>query len=422
MESDSEQALRAEAVRRRLLGQRVCAIGQDLGRSPRWVNKWWREFCAHPQTDFASKSRSPHRSPRKLPESIEQAVVSVRRSLEAGLTPQTRYGLIGSQAVRGTLEGLGVSPVPSPASVQRVLARHGLTHPVRGDQDRMPYPWILPWSVNALHATDIITKHLRGGEAIQNFHSIDVATHAVCLTQYLRKTSASARHHVLQAWAMLGLPWIHQFDNESAFSGGPTHKRVLGAVVRLCLYCQVEPLFIPYYEAKRNHWIETFHSLWAAGFWRRHQFGSLSEVQQQVPLFLTWYQSRYRPPALSGRTPQQQRETYRVPQWLSTLPDLVPATAVPLTAGRIHLIRKVTPLGTVSLLNESWFVGKRWIGHYVRATIRVADQKISFWTKADGDAPWQHLKTRMFRIGEAVHDVRPRFRRKSERCLDHLPA
>ena len=40
----SEQALRYEAVLRRALGHRVCDICRDLERSPRWLNKWWREF------------------------------------------------------------------------------------------------------------------------------------------------------------------------------------------------------------------------------------------------------------------------------------------------------------------------------------------------------------------------------------------
>lgn len=421
MMSESEQALRAEAVRRRVLGQRVCDIACDLGRTPRWVSKWWRVFVLDPQTDFADRSRAPHRSPRKLSGDIEQAIVATRQRLEAGHTPETRYGLIGAGAIRASLDHLNVSPIPSSATVQRTLARHALTHPICSDPEPMPYPWILPWEINALHATDIITKHLRGGQAIQNFHSIDVLTHAICVTPSLTKTSATACDHVLQTWAKLGLPRLHQFDNESVFNGGPTHKRVFGALVRLCLYCQVEPMFIPYYEAKRNHWIETFHSLWVQAFWNRHEFTSLAEIGEQEGLFLNWYETEYRPPALEGRTPAERREGYTVSAWRTSSLEQIPRTRLPLTAGRIHVMRKVTALGTVSLLNESWFVGKHWIGHYVRATIRTADQKIAFWTKSDSDGTWHHIKTLEFRIGESVVGVRARFRRKSERCLDRLP-
>jgi Homeodomain-like domain-containing protein len=40
----NEQALRREAIRRRLSGEQRRDICQDLGRSTRWFYKWWSEF------------------------------------------------------------------------------------------------------------------------------------------------------------------------------------------------------------------------------------------------------------------------------------------------------------------------------------------------------------------------------------------
>jgi hypothetical protein len=135
--------------------------------------------------------------------------------------------------------------LPSIPTIQRILAQHHLTHPLGAASSAAYYPWVQPWDVNAIFATDIITKHLRGGAEIQNFHTIDHFSHAVCLTQHLDKTSHTSCLHLLQSWASLGLPYLHQFDNEGAFAGGHTHRHVLGQVVRLCLFCGVEPLFTP---------------------------------------------------------------------------------------------------------------------------------------------------------------------------------
>src|SRR6266540_1705219 len=99
----TEQALRCEAVRRRLQGHRVCDISQDLSRTPRWVNNWWREYCHYPDTDFADHSRAPHTVPRHLSVESEQVIVALRQVLEAGATPETRYGLIGAPAIWGKL-------------------------------------------------------------------------------------------------------------------------------------------------------------------------------------------------------------------------------------------------------------------------------------------------------------------------------
>jgi transposase-like protein len=418
----SEQALRREAVRRRALGYRVCDICRDLGRSPRWLNKWWREFQTHPETDLADHSRMPHHSPTRIATETEQVIIAIRKVLEDAATPETRYGLIGARSIQGKLERLGIKPLPSEATIQRVLAKYGLTHPLGANQESAYYPWPVAWEINAIFATDIITKHLHGGTAIENFHTIDHYSHGICLSQYLNKSSPTARAHLLQSWGQLGRPFVHQFDNESAFNGGHTHQRVLGQIVRCCLYCQVEPFFTPIYEAKRNYQIETFHSLWVAGFWSRHQFSSCDEVRSELPLFLRWYRNEYRPPALEGKTVAQVRRGFHPPALSTPLAKLIPNGRLPLCAGRIHIMRKVDHQGTVSFLNETWTVGKRWMGEYIRATIDTTHQRVSFWHKSIDCADWRCLKTRSFRIYETVHDVKPVFRRKSERCLDCLPS
>jgi hypothetical protein len=417
----SEQALRGEAVRRRLQGERFGDICQALHRSPRWLNKWWREFQRHPDTDFTDHSRAPLRSPRRLTPEVEQVIVATRQALEAGATPATRYGLLGAPAIRGQLQRLQVEPLPSAATIQRVLARRGLTHPVGAGHDAAYYPWPVAWEINAIQATDIITKHLRGGGVVQNFHTIDLASHAVCLTEHADKSGASARAHLLRAWAELGRPFLQQFDNESTFGGGPVRPRVLGQVVRLCLFCQVEPLFIPVYEAKRNYQIETFHSLWVAAFWSRQEFASLPQVRCEVPLFLRWYRTEYRPPALEGRTPAQMRRGFVPLRLTRYLTPLIPAGRLPLTAGRIHVVRKVDGQGRVMLFNEPWLVGKRWMGEYVRATINTAQERVSFWYQADAQGDWRCLKALRFRLGETVHRALPVLRRQSERCLERFP-
>ncbi len=280
----------------------------------------------------------------------------------------------------------------------------------------------MAWEINAIQATDIITKHLRGGTAIQNFHTLDLYSHAVSLTQHLDKSSTTAKAHLFKTWTALGRPCLQQFDNESTFGGGPTHARVLGLVVRLCLYCQIEPLFTPVYDAKRNHQIETFHSLWVASFWSRQEFSALPQVQAELSLFLRWYRTEYRPPALEGRTPAQMRRGFRPPSLTRSLSTLLPHRRLPLTAGRIHIMRKVDPQGTVTLFNEPWPIGKRWMGEYVRATIDTAHQRVSFWYKPDVGVAWRCLKRRQFRLQETVHEVVPELKRDSEQCREYFPS
>jgi len=416
----TEQALRCEAVRRRLAGERRCDICAALKRSPSWFSKWWAEYGTNPQLDFADRSRAPQTSPQQTSEEMIQTIVSIRRTLEAAATPETRYGLIGPRAIQTQLEALRLEP-PSRATIQRILQTHGLTHPIGAGKDFAYYPWLEAWAVNAIHATDIITKHIRGGEKIENFHTMDHFSHAAFLSQCPDKNSATTNAHLVATWSKLGLPHIQQFDNEDAFRGGHRHPRVIGQVVRLCLFCGIEVVFTPLYEAKRNHQIETFHSVWNQSFWTRHEFRNRAEVQAETPLFEHWYHCVYRPPALDGETPTQMRRGIAILRLDRARRRLIPQGRLPITAGRIHIMRKVETTGEVSLLNETWEVGRKWIGEYVRATINTADQNLTFWHKPDVESEWRLLKTRSFRLKEPVQPVLSAFRRNCPRCREYLP-
>lgn len=420
----SQQALRQEAIRRRLLGERRVDICRDLQRSLPWFDKWWAEYRRHPQTDFADHSRTPLSSPQLIRPEVEQAVVAVRQRLEAADTPDTKYGLIGAGAIRSQLERLGINPLPSLSTIQRILSAHRLTHPLGAAADSAFYPWPLAWGINAIQATDIITKHLRGGQQIHNFHTIDHYSCAVFLSQHLDKTAATTCTHLLKNWAKLGLPAFHQLDNEGSFCGGHTHRRVFGQVVRLALFCGVELIFTPFYDARRNYQIETFHSLWVEAFWSRAIFTSREDVQSESGTFLRWYHHRYQPPSLQGKTPGQIRRglqlAHLTPELLRVI-GLHRNSKLPLMAGRLHFFRRVDTLGNIGLLNETWAVGKKWVGQYVRATINTAQQTLTVWHKADVNREWRLIKSRQFRLQESAHDLLPGFKRNTIRCRDYLP-
>jgi len=417
----TEQAVRLEAVRRRLQGERRCDICADLNRSPAWFSKWWATYRHNLRTDFADAARAPHTSPQAIPQPVIEAVVSVRKVLEAANTPETRYGFIGAASIQTHLDRMRIAPLPSVPTIQRILAEYDLTHPLGAGSATAYYPWPIAWEVNAIHATDIITRHLRGGEEIENFHTIDLFSHAVQMTRQMDKTSATTCSHLRKTWAKLGLPHLQQFDNDDAFRGGHTHPRVLGQVVRLCLFCGIEPFFTPIYEAKRNYQIETFHGLWVRGFWSRYKFANRAQVDQEVPLFERWYHTVYRPPELEGYTPAQIRRGVPIKRLTPELQRLIPPDRLPITAGRVHIMRKVDNAGQMSFLNEIWPVGSKWSGEYVRATINTAQQVVTFWHQAEAQADWHLIKTRQFRLKESVHDLLPAFRRKCPRCRDCWP-
>jgi putative transposase len=214
---------------------------------------------------------------------------------------------------------------------------------------------------------------------------------------------------------------MHQFDNGATFCGGHTHPGVMGRVVRLCLFLGIEPIFTPVYEARRNHQIETFHSVWNKAFWSRQEFRDCAHVQSEIPVFAHWYYTVYRPPSLEGKTPAQMRQGGMLKRLTADLRRLIPDGRLPITAGRIHVMRKVNQAGQIAVLNEVWPVGQKWVGEYVRATIDTDQQTLTIWHQAETEANWHLIKTRIFRFKETIHAVLPQFRRNRARCRDYWP-
>jgi hypothetical protein len=161
--------------------------------------------------------------------------------------------------------------------------------------------------------------------------------------------------------------------------------------------------------------------VWVAGFWSREEFTGLAQVQAEAPTFARWYHTVYQPPALQGKTPAQLRQGIQIRRLTTDLRHLIPIEQLPITAGRIHFMRKVDTTGHVEFLNETWLVGSKWIGEYVRATVDTAQQTLTVWHQADAEADWRLIKTRQFRLKETVHAVLPQFKRNRTRCRDYWP-
>jgi hypothetical protein len=77
-------------------------------------------------------TRATHQPPRLAPD-LERTTrsVNIRRRLESQVHPHTRYSLIGANAILGELKRLHTrrGPLPCERTIERVLARHGLTMP-----------------------------------------------------------------------------------------------------------------------------------------------------------------------------------------------------------------------------------------------------------------------------------------------------
>jgi hypothetical protein len=88
---------------------------------------------------------------------------------------------------------------------------------------------------------------------------------------------------------------------------------------------------------------------------------------------------------------------------------------LPVTAGRLHFIRRVSPEGAIGFLGETWKVGKRFVGHYIWATVVTDTQRVEIYCRSSERATARLVKVFAYAIAEPVHNLRPEFHRHRRR-------
>jgi putative transposase len=331
-------------------GRTPSEVATELQRSRAWVYKWRKRYFEREDwADLQDRSRAPKHCPNKLPEEVRQAMCQVRSELEAEATEPGKLSYIGASAVRAGLRKKQVQPLPSITSIERVLRAAGMTRPRRLAQPaKITYPHLQPLEPQQLLQVDIVTHYLRGGPCVACFTAIDMVSRYPTGQQFSSRRSLDAVAFLIQVWQELGIPQFTQVDNESCFSGGFTHPGVLGKVLRLALFVGTELVFSPVRHPESNGWIERFHRDYNQHVWDKFELPNLDAVRSQSPGFFEAYRHSEHHSALAGRSPAQIH--FETPA-LHLSDDFRLPKRLPLTAGRVHFMRRANQDRHISLLN-----------------------------------------------------------------------
>ena len=401
---DEKQELRRRrlAIRLWLKGVAPKRILEKVQRSRVWLSKWQKRFDQEGTSGLRSHSRRPQHAPSACSPQIVRLIIQTRRRLV-----KQKVGLIGARAIRRELRKLLGQQTPSLTTINRVLQTHDLI-PTSPAASSAYFPKPLRAIAGTLQAVDWTCRYLEAGLKVYAFHTLNLRTRACQQTIAADKSGQTVIRHALDSWKTLGIPDFLQLDNDAAFCGGYKTPRRFGRFVRLCLYLGIELIFLPVAEPSRNGEVEELNGLWAHAFWERQRFASFGRVVRVSPAFVHWYMTDYAPPLLVGLTPQQAQRgepKHRLTaKQIAQLPD-----PLPITAGRIHFVRKVQLDGTVSILNETWKVSKRLAGKYVWATIITHCRRLEIWYQPSAQQDWRLRKTYVYDIAETVARLRREF-------------
>ena len=382
---------RHQAIKLRLAGHSVEFICQTLGRSREWFHFWWRRYQALGVVGLYDLTRATHQPPRIAPD-LERTILNIRRRLESQQHPQTRYSLIGASAILAELKALHVRPVPCERTIERVLERNGVTAPrVRLAHFLSPqtYPTPQAQRSNQLHMVDLVGPiYLKGQhQRYYLFVCRDAFDGAVHLKLGRSRQMEAVLTFLGECWKTLGRPEQIQFDNAHEFLGWGSAARYLSRVIRLCLRFGIEPIFIPPAQPQRNGAVEWFNGWFQPRLFQRH-YTRASALKRELQRLEETVNTQHVQRRLGGLTPAQ----YRRRQKLQKLPARfdIPLQPLAIAAGRVSFIRQVTSHGQIHLLSQTFKVGKRLKGQFVKAVLDTQRAQLTVYAQGQIIKRWPY--------------------------------
>lgn len=117
---NDEFILRKQAVELHLQGIAVIDIAGKLNKTRQWVYKWIKRYETGDKDWFCSRSNAPKKSAKRIPNQIEQTIVSIRQNLKGN-----KYAQKGALNILYEFQRLNIIP-PSIATINRVIKRNNL--------------------------------------------------------------------------------------------------------------------------------------------------------------------------------------------------------------------------------------------------------------------------------------------------------
>jgi putative transposase len=380
---NNDEKFRRWAIQRFINGESACCICASLGRSRSWLYKWVDRYDEQDPLWYQSRSRQPKHHPRKILTEVEQAIKTVRLHL------YNQDLFCGAQAILWELQDLGIKPLPSLRTINRILARTGLTHKRTGiyRSKGRAYPKLPDLLANQTHQADLVGPcYLKGPIRFYSLNTVDLSTARCGIHDLPSKSGRDIVDGLWEIWKRMGIPDNIQVDNAMSFFGGYKHPRGMGPLIRLCLHNSVQPWFIPLAEPWRNGVVEWFNDHYQQRFLGKYRLDSTQALKTQSLAFEQRQNSRYRYSKLGGKTPIQ---ALRASQRPLRFPEKARSPRYPMMKprrGKYHLVRLIRSNLKLNIFGELFPVAPKYQYEYLIATIDVKEQKLKIYldkTKID---------------------------------------
>jgi transposase InsO family protein len=278
-----------------LEGRSPTEIARLHGISRSWLYRLLGRYRDGGYAALAPRSRRPHSCPHRTPPALEAAIVAVRAELAAA----------GHDAGPATIVhhlGRRFEAAPAPATVWRILRRHGLITPQPHKRPRSSFVRFEAALPNELWQADTTHWRLADGTDVEILDLIDDHSR-LCLAADAFRTvkGGDVVRTFLAAAGRHGAPAGLLTDNGAVFTGGPRRGRIR-------LETELERLGVVAKHSTPNHpqtcgKVERFHQTLKRYLAKQPAAASLATLQLQLDGFRHYYNTERPHRALRGRTP-----------------------------------------------------------------------------------------------------------------------
>lgn len=329
--------------------------------------QFWVDRCRGKRLDrcdFDSRKSGAARAWNRVNLTTERGVLSLRRELKECSV----LGEYGAPAIHAVMQERSVAPIPSVATISRILKRHGVVDALaRQRRAAPPQGWYLPPVAQAeaeLDSFDVIEDlKLRNGPLLSILTATSLHARQVQAWPSERLSAKRVVEYLIERWRELGLPRYAQFDNDTLFQGAHQWPDTIGRVSRLCLALQITPVFAPPREPGFQNSIESFNGLWQAKVWQRFTFPDLNSLIEQSSRYIEARRTRNAPRLESA----PQRRAF--PQQFQFDPRQ-------LLVGTLIFLRRTDGQGRVQLMGHQWAVHSQWVHRLVRCEVQLHRSRV----------------------------------------------
>jgi transposase InsO family protein len=362
----------------RVEGRSISAVARDYSVSRRWIHELLRRYDTEGEAGLQPRSRRPHASPQRTPDSVQDEIVQLRKTL-------TDQGLdAGAHTIAYHLTQRHGS-APAPSTIWRILTRRGFVSPQPRKRPRSSWRRFEAdqpserWQADITHWTlaDVNSANSASGQS----HGVEVEILNL-LDDHARLALASHARHIFKAADVLaivtsaitayGLPAAVLTDNGAVFAGGPRGGG------RVALEVTLTALGVSVRHARPYHpqtcgKVERFHQTLKKWLARHPRATTAEQLQAQLDTFRAYYNAQRPHRALGRRTPAQ---AYAARPKATPGPGLAGTRTLPAHA---RLRRdKIDPSGVITLRSGSRLhhigLGRRHAG--TRVLVLALDRHI----------------------------------------------